>query len=244
MAASKPKPKAAKEKKPLSPSHVKHLRAMMDLARDPSNMSHPLVVPPAGTPADGNVTQQASGDDQLIPAKTGEYVIPEPVVRAKGTQFFDNLIKKVLQDSLPPDQAEQATEKAGSGTPETGYKWGGEVSGKGAEWNPYGHDPRDDLHPTIFTPPIPQGWASNPSTQASGGDQPWREMSQGGGGWFNWAGPNQLGNIGPPNTPWFTQGPTMVPTTLGNSGYPMAIPLGGIDQNTGTIAGLPPKKES
>jgi hypothetical protein len=31
------------------------------------------------------------------------------------------------------------------------------------------------------------------------------------------------GYLGPVGTPWFNQGPTMIPTTLGSSGYPMAV---------------------
>lgn len=128
MAASKPK--AKKEKKELSPNHVKHLRAMMDMARDPSQLAHPLVISPPDVTNQGYANQQVSGDDQMIPAKTGEYIIPEPVVKAKGTQFFDNLIKKVLQEQLPPTDSgepQDPVSMAGKGSPSKGYKWGGEV---------------------------------------------------------------------------------------------------------------------
>jgi hypothetical protein len=271
---------------------------MMDLARDPSNMSHPLVVPPAGTPADGNVTQQASGDDQLIPAKTGEYVIPEPVVRAKGTQFFDNLIKKVLQDPLPPTDSgepQDPASQAGTGTPQTGYQWGGEVTKPGAindsfnlpegggrgfnfsygdpnrgnfinKWNDVpSYDQPASLPPPPPQPPDPNVTTftqNNPPTPPTfqGDDHPSGNTSGSAARsdtYLNRIGEIYSGNpytmgtlpqggagyLPPSNLPGSVQGPVAIPSYFDPQGYPWAQPASA-DWNTGTIAGLPPKKKA
>ncbi len=235
MAATKPK--TDKKKKELSPSHVKHLKIMMNMARDPSALAHPLLVPPAGMPAQGHVTEQVSGDDQMIPAKTGEYVIPEPVVRAKGTQFFDNLIKKTLQDVLPPEASQEAEQKAGKGTPETGFRWGGEVE-------PRGMSKQLQTQPSPMVNYVGGFKGGGPTTIASGNDpappiggvdipeanmeDPFGDTGRLGGPdlrfampWF--MGQSQFGYQPPPWAAGFGQGPTIIPTTLGNSGYPMAV---------------------
>lgn len=236
MAASKPKPK--KDKKELSPNHVKHLRAMMDMARDPSQIAHPLVIPPPGASQKGYAAEQVSGDDQLIPAKTGEYIIPEPVVKRKGTQFFDNLIKKCLEESLPEGAADSVAAKAGSGTPSTGYKWGGYIEG----------EPEDIDQNIDF---------GRPSTTATGGQQRsgnWKPSYR-----FNpkaygdFSAPDSLGtdprtfnalttfghnpwvngiasyyppSYAPPsgNLPGSWQGSTTIPTYFNPQGYPYAVP--------------------
>jgi hypothetical protein len=75
----------------------------------------------------------------MIPASTGEYIIPKEVVARKGTQFFDNIVKKTLEEVMPspassvtsplarPTQPASPADLGGTGTPETGYRWGGEV---------------------------------------------------------------------------------------------------------------------
>lgn len=57
---------------------------------------------------------RSGGDDTTISAKRGEYVIPDHVVRAKGTEFFDNLVRKHMP-------------MGGTGSPQRGYAMGGVV---------------------------------------------------------------------------------------------------------------------
>lgn len=109
-------------KNQLSPNHINHLRNTLRASAS-NSLPHPLMVPPPASPAPAG-----AGDDTMIPAKTGEYVIPEPVVRLKGVQFFDNLVKKTLAEVMPPEEAAQG----GEGSPEQGYWRGGEV-GDGTE---------------------------------------------------------------------------------------------------------------
>jgi len=270
MAATKPK--TDKKKKELSPNHVKHLRTMMNMARDPSAMSHPLLVPPAGVPAQGNVTQQVGGDDQLIPAKTGEYVIPEPVVRAKGTQFFDNLIKKTLQESLPPEAADEAEQKAGTGTPETGFRWGGEIPERGMykqlylnKGNDQGWSPQPQ--PQMQTQPNRSGWSPQPQAQTNyqqvgtptEGHGPGTfavnpslfygdNFSPSGSGFPDIRGGGVTNRAYLPNIltqvgmPW---SPTMIPTTYDPQGFPYGVPVLSPDSsNSGPHPHTPPKHDS
>jgi hypothetical protein len=51
-------------------------------------------------------------DNKLVPMQSGEYVIPTPVVKAVGKDFFDSLVKSV-------------TGKNPSGSPEQGFQEGG-----------------------------------------------------------------------------------------------------------------------
>lgn len=132
-------PKAGKDKaKPLSPNHVKHLRSLLKTASVPRMQGgyHPLLVPQADS------STPAGQDDQLIGAKTGEYVVPQPVVNRKGTQFFDNLVKKTMEEIMNPvaTSSSQPTQDRGSaplqGQPldseqPQGYAEGGDVIDKG-----------------------------------------------------------------------------------------------------------------
>ncbi len=66
-----------------------------------------------GTPPDNPMK-----DNKLVPMRSGEYVIPEPVVKAIGKPFFDNMIKKV-------------TGKFPYGSPSKGFYMGGD-----GDWTP------------------------------------------------------------------------------------------------------------
>ena len=153
----------------------------MAMSSNPSSMAHPLVVPSPDAPSQGYASEQVGGDDQLIPAKTGEYIIPEPVVRAKVTQFFDNLIKKVLQDQLPPEatkaevDSQDPSNPGGTGTPQTGYKWGGAVhpapvltmpKHKHRMRNMVGTMPFNPVMPSMIPPPATPD--TDPATAGTG----------------------------------------------------------------------------
>jgi hypothetical protein len=58
-----------------------------------------------GTAGGGKVDGPGTGrsDSVTIRASAGEYVIPEHVVRAKGTDFFDKLLEQY--QSAPKDNA-------------------------------------------------------------------------------------------------------------------------------------------
>jgi hypothetical protein len=58
-----------------------------------------------------------------------------------------------------------------------------------------------------------------------------------------WSG---FGYTGPAGSPWSMQGPTMIPTTMGSSGFPMAVSLGPTSDIplTGTHIHTPPKQTS
>ena len=138
-------------------------------------------------------------DDQMIPAETGEYVIPRPVVQRKGTEFFDNLVKKTIGDIA----GEQAKPK------EAGYRHGGDVGGggDGSGWGAYDIPPDTTQDPTDLNAP-PYGHT-------------------GVGAQYGW-----MGQYYPsPNTPGWTQGPTMIPTTFDAQGYPYGVPVGSYEGN-------------
>lgn len=171
--------KPSKSKKDLSPNHVSHVHAALRSAKS-SHGFHPLLVPPA--------PDAGGGDNQMIPAKTGEYIIPSEVVARKGTQFFDNLIKKTLEEVIPSPAAgkspsarlaSQATpasssDLAGSGTPETGYRWGGEVREPHGQFQMY--NPNNQQQPAWASGPTPAlnaPWSAVPAPLAN---NPWSGM--------------------------------------------------------------------
>lgn len=91
--------------------------------------------------AEGGEIQGPGGPkDDAIPARLsdGEFVIPEEVVRRKGTEFFDKLIEKVRTDNAEREQNAQVTAEAMAtpppeaippeGMPNPGMKDGGEIS--------------------------------------------------------------------------------------------------------------------
>jgi hypothetical protein len=239
------KPKDNK-KKELSPNHVSDVRNILKTVRGASAI-HPLMVPSPDSPMKGNVSEPVAGDDQLIPAKTGEYVIPEPVVKRKGTQFFDNLIKKTLEELMPADMAA----KGGTGTAETGFRWGGEVGdpqgygergeripGATASWvtSPTGQGPTDNpdnpwteptpipaSSPNPFGQPDPNVFINREPKWAEAGVDPKVNSFFNGNPWYN---PNN--NLGFGYNPFGMSsnfpGSTMLPTYWDNQGYPFAIP--------------------
>jgi hypothetical protein len=188
-------------------------------------------------------------DDQMAPVKSGEYIIPEPVVKRKGTQFFDNLVKNTLKEVMPPSQVSEG----GTGTPETGYAKGGEVWGSplsatGSEdfsepseldgpgpvtpsTIAWGGLPASNFNPNVnFNAPPDMNrlvYLQNNFQTPIGNSDKFSEPIQGEFGrnfnpWSNFFNQGYIGQLG---TPGALQGPTSIPTTFDSQGYPFAVPV-------------------
>lgn len=168
------------------------------------------------------LSRYGRGDNTMIPAKTGEYVIPDHVVKAKGTDFFDNLVKKYMPSG-------------GTGSPQRGYILGGVVAegGRRGGYNfdfgqgGFGFPPADmgDV-PSLDQPPFssPGNTSSGMPTPAwSSGEpistfyDPTSSFSGPGGGYYPGGG----------GTPAFggTQIPTQWVNYPGVGWVPMGVPV-------------------
>lgn len=87
-----------------------------------------MYVEPTGDPP---LDPSVSGDNQIAAVKDGEYVIPAPVVKAKGTEFFDRMVEKYTgKNPSEEPKKELALEDGGVVPPATGlplYEYGGSV---------------------------------------------------------------------------------------------------------------------
>lgn len=196
-------------------------------------------------------------DNMMVPAQSGEYMIPSAVVRHKGTEFFDNLIKKSLEKVMPQHMASMG----GTGSPETGYAVGGPIGGQG-ESNRGGYyggpqfDPNiHGFDPNIEPSPLPNTggpivetptWNTAQNPNVYWGSEPVdlrNDPSSGGRQLFF----DSRGYFPPIGTPGWGQGPTMIPTYFDPQGYPYAVPVNGWNPpdaqaglpNIGAIAGIP-----
>ncbi|MDX1297284.1 MAG: hypothetical protein R3260_03450 [Pseudomonas sp.] len=90
---------------------------------------------PAGTEVQG----PGGPKDDMIDAKLsdGEFVIPEEVVRRKGTEFFDKLIEKTHKDLAERAQGAQVTPNGTAIPPPTSMPAQPEMAEGGAVWSPW-----------------------------------------------------------------------------------------------------------
>lgn len=59
-----------------------------------------------GGPVPGTPPADPTVDNRQINARSGEFVVPEPVVRYYGEKFFNDLIESVSGQSMPGQQPE------------------------------------------------------------------------------------------------------------------------------------------
>ena len=123
-------------------------------------------VPKPNSPA--NPASPFGQDTIMAPMNPMEYVIPEPVVRKLGTDYFDNLVKSTLSEVMPPDEAQQG----GTGTPATGFKYGGGVFNPSADDGYYGKKFMPQAE-TSNDPQSPNGWGSPRAIQQNLPASPW-----------------------------------------------------------------------
>jgi hypothetical protein len=164
--------------------------------------------------------QVGGGDDTIIAAKRGEYVIPAEVVRRKGTDFFDKMIEPPDTDKKPGGKMTR------SGL--IGFAHGGGIEPDILPGNNpndlrfIGFDAWGDFSPGMFKNLI---YGGNPGM--------FSQMSN------FLPGYSALGNL-----PGSWQGNTMIPTFFDAQGYPYAPPVSEPDYTGYGTGGLPPKKES